>query len=488
MSKFKNLVVSGIAWSIAAQVAKQLAGFIITIILVRLLTKEDFGLVAMITVFTRFALLFQELGFGAALIQNQEVDERHYSSVFWLSIGTGIVLMAVTLLAAPAISAFYNEPRLLSLVILISFDFLIGSFSVVQNALLNKQLEYRKLALIETAGLTISGGTAIVLALTGTGVYALVWQMLLHSFISVILTWKFTGWKPRFLFQWKAIKELLSFSLNLVGLQFFSYWVRNADNLLIGKFVGSSALGIYSRAYATMLMPLNQMTRIFNRVMFSALSKIHQDKKRVKSIYLRSIRAISLVTFPLMMGLAVVSESFVLALFGEKWQEVAPILQVLCAVGLIQCITSTAGWIFNSQGRADWNFRWSIVAGILTFIAFGIGIRWGAMGVAVAYLIRVYSTFYFHLTIPGKLIGMTFTEIMRSLSGVFLASLTMAAAVWGLRLTFPPGWASGLNLTLQVSAGVVIYGSIVHGFRLRAYEEVRQLIKEQWQSRIKNEQ
>ena len=235
MSEFKQLILKGIAWSAGAQIGKQAVGFFITMILMRLLSPSDFGLMGMVTVFTGFAWLFSTLGFGDALIQSQVVEERHYSSVFWLNILISMILMGIFLLTAPAIAQFYKEPRLVPLILICSVIFPIGSLSGVQHSILTKKFEFKKIGIIETFSMIVAGAAAILIAYSGYGVYALVWQIFIHTSLRVIIMWIVSAWTPRLIFDFKAIKDLMGFSLNLFGLQIFNYWVRNADSLLIGK-------------------------------------------------------------------------------------------------------------------------------------------------------------------------------------------------------------------------------------------------------------
>ena len=214
--------------------------------------------------------------------------------------------------------------------------------------------------------------------------------------------------------------------------------------------------------------------------MFPALSRIQSDKARVKRIYLRSISSIALLTFPLMLGLLVVADSFVLTLYGPKWAAVIPVLQVLCIVGLVQSIVSTTGWIYTSQGHTDWQLWWTIGAGALTFAAFMIGVQWGVIGVAVAYAIRVYSTLYFALAIPGRLIDITFFEVVRAVAGIFGCAASMALLVWAVGWLLPADWPPWAYLAVQVLVGAVVYGGLVHLFRLLAYQDVRAIVAAQW--------
>lgn len=484
-TSLKQKTVSGIGWSVSTRIASQLLNFLITVLLVRMLTPQDFGLIGMIVIFTGFASLFSELGFGAAIIQYKNLEERHLSSIFWLNVVAGLLIMGILMISSPLIAAFYNEPRLMPLTMVISVNFFIGPFNIVQNAILKREMNFRLLGVIETASFLLAGSVAIALAVAGFGVWSLVWQSLLMTSSSVLIMWVLSDWRPKLQCQKKAIQELLKFSSNLLGFNIYNYWIRNADNLLIGKFVGTAGLGIYSRAYSMMLLPLREVTSVVSRVMFPALSRIQDDKLRVKSIYLQVNRIIGLITMPVMCGLFVVAEPFVITLYGPKWEAVTPILKILCIVGVAQPITSTTGLIYQSQGRTDWMLRWGIASGIVTICSFLIGIRWGVMGVAIAYAIRSYVLLYPSIVIPGRLIGMSFMEFIKNVSGIFFSSLLMALLVWCIGLTLPSHWPHWSYLAIQVPIGAIIYILLIHLFSNKAYRDLRGLIGEQWVERRK---
>jgi O-antigen/teichoic acid export membrane protein len=480
----KQQTLSGIGWSAGAQIGKQGLQFIIFVILARLLTPQDFGLLGMILVFTGFTGLFSELGFGAAIIQRRKIEERHLSSIFWLNIVAGLILTGIVFAIAPLIAGFYNEPRLKALTMLISVNFFIGSLTIVQRSILTRFMDFRKLAIIETLTMAIAGGFAITLAFIGFGVWSLAWQMLISTTVGVIIMWQVSDWKPMLCFDKNAVKELIGFSSNLLGFNVFNYWVRNSDNLLVGKFIGSAGLGIYTRAYSIMLMPLNQISSTVGQVMFPSLSKIQDDKVLVKQIYLRTISVIALITFPMMIGLFTVADSFVLALLGLKWKGVIPLLQIFALLGMVQSIGTTVGWIYNSQGRTNWQFRWSIAAGTLLIVSIIIGIIMGTViSVAVSYAIMSGVILSYHnFAIPGKLINMTFSEVVSNVRGVFGCSLLMAGGVWLLGIYMPPAWPHWAKLLIKVPFGMALYTTLIHFFKLSVYAELKALFREQWSS------
>lgn len=487
IADLRQQTVSGVGWTSVTQLGKQGLQFIISVVLARILSPEDFGLVGMVLIFTGFAALFGELGFGAALIQREVLEERHYSSIFWLNLAFGILLTGLITLLAPFIAEFYNEPQLIPLTSIIAVNFFVSSLGIVQNALLNRNMAFRLIAIVETTSVLVGGTVAILLALSGYGVWSLGWQLVITTTIMAIGFWTVNSWRPKLIFDWHAVKELLGFSGNLLGFNAFNYWSRNADNLLIGRFLGTGELGIYTRAYTTMLLPISQVTNVLSRVMFPALSRVQHDKVRVKRIYLRSIAMIALISFPMMMGLFVLAEPFILTLYGPKWIRVVSVVQILSLVGMVQSIVASVGWIYQSQGRTDWMFKWGLLVGSLGILSFIVGIVLGTIeAVALSYAIINLLLLYWNLSIPGKLIDMSFSEIISSLMGVFGCAVAMAVVVWLFGIYLPESWPSWAYLLVQTSIGIVSYGFLTHLFNIPAYTDAKGILVEQWQKRHTN--
>jgi PST family polysaccharide transporter len=474
----RQKTIAGVGWTTLAQIGRQGLQFVISIVLARLLVPQDFGLVGMITIFTNFATLFSELGFTGALIQRPTIEERHYSSIFWLNLFMGVVLTILLMLAAPFIAAIYDEPRLTLLTMLIAMNFSIGSLNIVQRAILSRAMNFRALALIEISAVLAAGLIAVILALAGCGVWSLAWQMLAISAFMAMIMWRVANWRPRFLFEWSAVRELLGFSANLLGFNVLNYWARNADNFLVGKFIGSAALGLYARAYSIMLLPISQITTVLSRVMFPAFSKIQSDTARVKRIYLRAIAMIAVITFPMMIGLWVVAQSFVLTLYGPKWVQMISVVQILCIVGMAQSLATTVGWIYQSQGRTDWMFRWGIFAGTMGIASFVLGVYIGTIeAVAWCYAVVNALLLYWNFAIPGKLIDMTFADVVRAVVGIFGCAFGMGVVVWGLGRTLPLGWPHWTYLAIQAPVGILTYLGLISLFRIEAYRELRSYAK-----------
>lgn len=484
MDEFRHRTIKGIAWSLVSQVGRQVLAFVIGITLARLLSPREFGLVAMVLVFTGFANIFTEMGFSAALIQKQDVRQEHLSSVFWLNLMSGFLLMAIFMVGSPLVATFYREPLLIPLTMLVSANFFIGSFNIVQSTLMTKSLNFRTLSVVEIAAVVISGTVAIVMAYSGFGVWSLAVQTVVFSIVTAMLLWKLSPWRPNFKFNWRAVRELLGFSTSLLGTQMLNYWVRNIDNLLIGRFLGSDPLGAYSRAYSVMLLPLTNISRVLSRVMFPAFSIIQEDKRRVRNMYLRMTRTIALFTFPLMLGLFVTVDPFVITVFGQQWAEMIPILQVLCLLGVTQSIGTLNGNLYLSQGRADLQFKVGLFLKANAILGIVIGLHWGVVGVAIGYTISSFINSYPSFFFAGRLLDLTFSELLRNLSSTFACATAMAISVYALGLLLPAHWPHWPCLVVEVLFGVLVYIFLIHFFKVQAYIETIELLKEQWKNRF----
>jgi O-antigen/teichoic acid export membrane protein len=477
MTELRTKVTRGLKWSGLAQIAQQLLQFVIYVALARLLAPEEFGLMGMVLVFIGFGTLLADLGLGAALIQRQNVENRHLSSVFWLHAAVGGLLTFVLLAASTLIANFYGKPVLKLMTVLLSFTLFFNSLSTVPRSILMRAMDFRRIFLADTTALFISGLTAVIMAAWGLGILSLVIQSLMLTILSTAIVWKLSDWRPMFIFDMGALRELSHFSFNLLGFTTLDYFISNADKVLIGRFVGASPLGIYNRAYQLMLLPVTQVSSVVTRVMFPALSVIQDDKAKVRYLYLQATRMIALVAFPVMIGLLVVARPFILSIFGEKWQGVVLILQIFCIAGLEQSIGTTLGWIYTSQGRTDTLFKWAMFAGAVRISSMILGLHWGIVGVAIGYVASgcLFLT-YPGWRIAGNLINIRFNDMMRNLAQPFFCAAAMGILVLVEGLMLPPLWPQWLRLAAQTSFGLVVYTALVHLLRITAYKELRHIL------------
>ena len=477
--QLRGKTVAGVSWTMFSQISRYGTQFIIDIILARLLTPDDYGLIGMVTVFTGFALIFTDLGFGAALVQKKDATSKHYDSIFWLNGFAGITLTLLFIVGAPLIASFYDQALLAPVTMLISLNFLFGSLGLIQKTLLRKAMDFRKLAFAELTALLLAGCTGIGMALTGYGIWSLAWQSVILTFLTTIFLWFVSPWRPKRVYDGSAVKDLFAFSRNLLGFQMVNYWLRNGDYLLIGRFLGEVALGVYTKSYMLMLVPLRLISSNIGQVMFPAFSAIQDDHQRIATIYLKITRTIAMVTFPLSLGLLTVADEFVLAVFGDQWLAMIPVLRYLCIVGMLQSIGTLNGNLYLSQGRTDLQFKVGVTIGILGLIFISAGLQFGILGVAIAYTIFSIFAFVPSVGIAVNLVGLNIFDVIKNLYPLAIYASLMAGIVYGLGLLLPMGLNVWVQLFFKVILGVFSYAGLILIFKPLAYTDFKELILSQ---------
>ncbi len=456
----KKQVKSSLLWSFSDQIVTQIVFVAFGIFLARLVPPSAFGLVGTVTIFSNFAVLFIDMGFGTALIQKKDADNQHYSSVFWLNLLIGCGLYLLFFAAAPILSWFFNEPQLTLLVRVISISFIINSLTSVQSNLLVKELKFKQKVIFNWIAIGVGYSIAFYLAVNNYGVWAIVWMTLCTSTMNSLLYWFSTKWYPSFIFNTEKIKELSRFGLNVLGDTSVNYWSRNYDNFIIAKVLGSTDLGIYTRAYSLMLLPLKNISSVITKVLFPAFSKKQDDIPTLKIYYLRIIKCIALLTFPAMIGLSLISKEFVLIFFGVSWEAMIPVLAILSIVGAVQSIVTLNGMIYNSLGKANIAFKISLLVNFVLIIAFSIGVNFGIVGMAYSYLLASMLLFFPIYSTALKQLNTTIAEAFMTLRSTLFATLGMAIVL--LIINYLTDIALLKSLLLKVSLGSITYVTILY--------------------------
>lgn len=456
----KQSAASGIKWTLSAHVVRQIAQVVTTSILAHLLSPDDFGLVAMAMVVVGFAMLFNDLGTSSSIIQKQDASKKLLSSVFWVSIAFGVLVAVICVLTAPLIASAYNDSRLTEVIQGLSLLFVISGLGVLQRAQLQKALQFRKLSKIEMIGTLTGAACGITGAMMGLGVWSLVLQALVTESVMTVLLWVANPWLPQLSLSLTELKSIGSYSLHLTGANVLNYVARNLDNLLIGMYLGAEALGYYALAYRLMLYPLQHVSAAFSKVMFPVYSAVQNDNAQFRAIYLKISAAIAFVTFPMMAGLWAVARPLILTIYGEGWEQTIILVMILCPVGMAQSIGTTVGSIYTAKGRTDWMFRWRVATITLVLVAFVIGLRWGVVGVATAYLIVASLLTAPSLAIPLRLINLPLRDLGNRLRLPLLCSLTMLLAVVGLGSILPEALSNATTLIILALTGALTYGGI----------------------------
>lgn len=471
----KQKVLSGTKWIAVTNIFKQVLQIVSLMVFARLLSPDDFGMFAILMIFVGFLEMFTDMGTSAALIHVEKPSDKLLSSIFYLNIFVGLLLCIILIFLSTPISLFFENPKLEELLQIISLSFIITSFGVVQKALYEKQLDFKRVTLIESFSVFMGIGAGIGSAIYGLGIYSLIVQTLLSSIIRVAFMWFASEWRPLVYFSLNDIKSIWGYTSNLFSFNLINFFARNADTFLIGKFLGSSALGSYSLAYRIMLYPLQNITRILIRILFPAFSKIKDDNEKFKKAYLRVIFFIALVSFPLMSGLMATSTLFVHIFLGDKWHNLASLIVILAPIGMIQSIVSTTGSIYMAKGNTKLLFNVGTISTIITVTFFIAGIPFGVEGVAFAYLLSNLIILYPVLRISWKQIDLS---VLRGINEIF--PLIIISFIMGISVTFLGKLIDTLitsdiiKLIIMIIGGIFIYVLLI---RLK-YGNIKALLGE----------
>lgn len=474
----KKKVLQGTKWVALANIFKQVMRIVSLIIFARLLSPDDFGIFSILMIFVSFLIMFVDMGTASALIHFKKPSQKLLSSVFFFNIFIGLFLCIILTLLSGVIAEFFEKPILEELLVLISINFIIMSFGVVQKAKLEKELNVKYITLAESLAIFIGILVAIIAAYLGAGVYSLIYQTLVTSLITVGLTWIISSWKPVFYFSLSEIHKIWEYTANLTTFNLVNYFSRNADNILIGKFLTTNALGVYSLAYNIMLYPIQNISRVLIRILFPAFSHIQDDNKKFKRAYLKVIFFIALISFPIMIGLMATAELFVEVVFGDKWKDLAILLIILAPVGMIKSIGETNGSIYMAKGNTDLLLKIGIYSTLVTIVFFILGIFYGIKGVAISFLLSNTLLFYPIFKISWKQIDLSVSEGLKTIGPIFLISILMGISVLLLGysleyLSFSPL----VRLILMISFGILVYLGLVtvkYGNIKKLLSELRQ--------------
>ena len=384
-SDFQERSVQGGIYMVVAQAARFVLKLGSTVFLARLLTPEDFGLVAMASAITGFMMIFKDLGLSMATIQRKHITHAQVTGLFWVNVGVSAVLAVIAAASSPGIAWFYGDGRLVEITIAFSFGFLIGGLTTQHEAILKRQMRFRVLAGLEVVSILISSAVAVAFALMGGGYWSLVLLNLMRPFVLFTGVWIFCQWRPSSPREANEIWDLLTFGGNLTGFNVINYFARRGDDILVGRYVGASALGLYEKAYQLLLLPIRQLNRPLTSVMIPTLSRTVDQPEKHRRIFKWTVEAVSMLTMPMVALLIMTSDWVILLVLGSEWAGAAPIFSLLGIVGLVQPVSSATGWLFVAQDRTDEKLHWGGIGGIMILTSFVAGLPWGAKGVAAAY-------------------------------------------------------------------------------------------------------
>ena len=459
-SDLKGRSVRGGAATMLGQSARFVIQIASTMVLARLLAPADFGLIAMVTAVTGFAALFKDLGLSMATIQKAKINHEQVSTLFWINLAVSGVITMVTVTLAPAIAWFYSEPRLTLVTVVLSLVFLFGGLTVQHQALLERQMRFTALAAIQVFAMAAGVCAAIVGATLGAGYWALVMMQVTSAFAMALGVWSLSDWQPGRPVRHAGVKSMLLFGGNITGFNIVNYFARNADNLLIGKTWGSGPLGLYSKAYALLMLPISQINAPISVVAVPTLSRLQQDPERYRKYYSKAVNFIAFATTPLILVMVGVSDDLIHVLLGKQWAGASKIFMTLAIAAVGQPISNSLGWVFISTGQANRQMKWALFASPIIVASFALGLPWGAVGVATGYALSCHA-----LRIPSWWFAVRFSpvalkDIFNSIWRSFTASMIMFTAVIFIQMSFAPA-SPLLRLLLSGAFGLFVYVAVI---------------------------
>lgn len=377
--------IRGGAFTVGSQASQFIIGLLATMVMARLLTPRDYGLIGMVTVVTGFLTIFKDIGLSRATIQRNVLTHDEASSLFWINGAVGVGIALLTAAIAPVIARFYGEPRLTNITIALACGFLVSGFSVQHQALLRRRMRFGIIAANDVFSITLASVVGITMAVEHMSYWAIVGNQLTFTISGAVLAWTVCRWRPSLPKRSTPVREMLAFGGNITGFTVLNYFSRNTDDLLIGRFWGSQQLGLYAKAYQLLLFPLNQINLPIGGVAVPTLSRLVDEPERYRAAFARTLDKIVLITMPLVVFLMVSSDWLIAVVLGSQWVGAARIFMWLAIAGFVQPIGYTTGWLFTSQNRTGELLRWGIMSSFLAVGSIAAGVHWGAEGVAKSY-------------------------------------------------------------------------------------------------------
>ena len=428
-----------------------------TVVLARLLTPGDFGLVAMVTALTGFAMMFRDLGLSTATIQQEQVTHRQISNLFWINVAVSLLVAGILLAAAPAVAWFYADPRLTPIARALALAFVFGGLGVQHQALLRRQMRFAALGIVAITGMACGVAAAIAAAALGAGYWSLVIMAIVTEAATTLANLIACPWRPGLPSRRASTRPMLRFGSHITGFNVVNYFARNLDNILIGRFVGAAPLGLYAKAYGLMLLPIQQINAPLSAVAIPAMSRLNSSPDRYRQYYAKAVRLMACVIMPFSALVAVMSEGIILLVLGRQWAAAAPLLSVFALSMFIDPVANPVGWLLTSQGRTVEYFRLGLLGALLTAVSIDIGLNWGIIGVAAAYsLTAVGVRTPIQLWYVGRAGPVSASNIISTVSWPAFGALVLLPCLFALRILL-----ADYHYTLPLVLGFVASGLTV---------------------------
>lgn len=467
----RSRAVSNARWIAVSRVVSMAVQLLSVMWLARLLTPTDYGVVALALVVTNLANLVRDMGTGLALIQKRNLSDATILTAFWFTAGLGAVLGLLVAGLAPVMGRVFDAPAVSGVLWMLAATFPVLGSTTVHQALLERESRFPLLARVEAVSAVLGLAVAVSAAYLGAGAYSLALGSLAQAVVSSMQLWLASPLRPRWLWSGQELSEIRRFSDHLVGFNIINYFSRNTDSMIIGRLLGADSLGLYSLAYKVMLFPLRNLTFVASRALYPIMSRQQAVPAEMAELYLRTLSVIAFVTAPMMAGLFVLRDLFIVVFLGSKWAAMGEILAWLAPVGFIQSLTSTTGSVLMARGRTDVLFYLGVAGTILVVAAFGIGVRWGVAGVAAGYLVENAVEFIPVFYIVFRELGEDLSRFLRTIAVPIALTAVMLVAIWSFRelLIAGSGLSEAARLAVLSLVGALTYAGLGFAFARQSF-------------------
>lgn len=450
----KKKTAIAIAWSSFDKIGTQLVFFVIGILMARMLSQTEYGLVGMLGVFSAISSVLIDGGFSSALIRKVNATEQDYNSVFYFNIVLSSGIYITLFFSAPAIATFFHQPILIELSRVIFLSIIINSFGLIQATLLTKHIRFKQNSLSNVLSLLFSGIVALFLAYKGYGVWALVWQNVSATFFRVSLLWIFGKWYPKLIFSMASLKEQIHYSLEMTLAGFLGTIFQNIYSLIIGKFFPIVQLGNFTQASKMSDMPVNTLSGSIYNATFPIYSSIKDDAERLKRAFQKTIRFTSFITFPVLIGLASVGPQLLELLLTKKWEGSFAYFQLLCLAGIPTIFTAIIQNFVRINERVTIFIYFELAKIGILIVAFLSTIHFGIFAVVVGIVAMRYAVYFMNLIFIGHKVNYRWGEQLRDMLPCFAISMAMAALIYPLSLFIENKL---LLVAVQIVTGALFY-------------------------------
>ncbi|WP_066633786.1 lipopolysaccharide biosynthesis protein [Desulfolucanica intricata] len=459
-------VLSSLFWKLMERGGAHGIQFIVQIILARLLLPEDYGIIALVVIFTSFAGVFVQSGLNTALVQKKNADEADFSSVFYLSLFIACLIYIILFLAAPFIAAFYEEPQIISVLRVLSITLFFGAFNSIQNAVVSRNLQFKKLFFSSTGAILVSGIVGIYMAYAAFGVWALVGQQLVNQLFVTLILWFTIKWRPHLLFSLGRVKSLFSYGWKILVSTLIDTAYQDIRSLIIGKMYNPAMLGFFNRGQQFPGIIVANINGSIQSVMLPVLASQQDNRLRVKHMMRRAIITSSFIVFPMMVGLALIAEPLVKLLLTDKWLPCVPFLQIFSVSYALWPIHTANLQAIKALGYSDVFLKLEIIKKIMAFSILAVTVFYGIYAIALGQVLSGIISSFINSYPNKELLNYSYKEQWSDIYPSLLLSLVMGAVVYSLKWL---GMSVLITLIIQVCVGVIIYIGMAWMFKLECF-------------------